>query len=119
MADTPPAGGNEFTPQAEDRQQTTPGSGEVFSLGGIEQQKIGHPDLRKWSRKRARERNRQFLSLASFLLLAAVVMTILVTVVIGQRTWDELSGVTAALLPAVSAVATAALTFYFTKKDGG
>ena len=60
-----------------------------------------------------RENIRGFIALASVGLFAVTVAAILGVVATGLRTWDEMQGVTAAALPAVTALMGSTVGFYF------
>jgi hypothetical protein len=61
----------------------------------------------------AREHTRGRLAVSSFVLLVVTIGVILVVVASGYRTWDQMQGVAASLLPAVLSVVSSTLGFYF------
>ena len=61
----------------------------------------------------AREHTRGRLAVGSLVLLVATVGLLLTVVAVGYRTWDEMQGVTASVLPAVLSVVSSTLGFYF------
>lgn len=61
----------------------------------------------------SREHARGRLAAGSFLLLVVVVSVVLLTVALGGRTWQEMQGVAASVLPAVLGVVSSTLGFYF------
>jgi len=100
-------------------QPDTPGRQIDVPSGGIVVEDVRQPRAKAFSRRKARERNRQLLSVASLLLLSMVVVSILAAVILGLRTWTELSGVTAAILPAVLSLCTASMAYFFSDKRRG
>ena len=65
-----------------------------------------------------RERTRSLLALGALSLLALTICLVAVPIVAGIRTWSELEGMCASLLPALLTVVGSALGFYFgTEKD--
>lgn len=65
-----------------------------------------------------REKTRSVLALGVFFLLVTVVLTILLAVVLGYRSWAELKDVSAFLLPPVVTVVGTVLGFYFGVEKG-
>jgi hypothetical protein len=60
-----------------------------------------------------REQTRGWLAVGSFLLLVATLGLVLAAVAGGLRTWQEMQGVAASVLPAVLGVVSSTLGFYF------
>jgi hypothetical protein len=60
-----------------------------------------------------RERIRGVLAMGALLLLVATIAALLLPVIVGFRTWNQMQGPTAAFLPAVLGVTGSVLTFYF------
>jgi hypothetical protein len=60
-----------------------------------------------------REQTRGWLAVGSFLLLVATLGIVLGAVAGGLRTWQEMQGVAASVLPAVLGVVSSTLGFYF------
>lgn len=73
---------------------------------------------RKFDPRKNRERVRGGLAAAAFGLFALVVLALGYAVIIGHRKWDELEGMTTALLPAVVSVVSSITGFYFGAKSG-
>lgn len=65
----------------------------------------------------AREKTRGVLAGGSFALLTVTVLTTLGVVASGTRTWNEMQGVAASVLPAVLSVVGTTLGFYFGTKS--
>ena len=65
----------------------------------------------------AREKARGFLALGVFFLLVLTVGFILVPIVVGHRTWSQMQGVTASVLPAVIGLTGTVLAFYFASEE--
>lgn len=60
-----------------------------------------------------RENIRGAIALCSVALFAATIAVILLSVAFGGRTWEEMEGVTAAALPAVTTLMGSTVGFYF------
>ena len=73
---------------------------------------------RKYDPRKNRERVRGGLAAAAFTLFAVVVLALGYAVIVGHRKWDELEGMTTALLPAVVSVVSSITGFYFGAKSG-
>lgn len=65
-----------------------------------------------------REKMRGRLALSAFILLVVCIVGILGVVAAGFRTWDQMEGVTASVLPAVLSTVSAILGFYFGSRGG-
>jgi len=64
-----------------------------------------------------REWTRRFLAIGVFLLLVATVGFILVPIILGVRTWNQMQGVAASVLPAVLSISGTVLAFYFATEE--
>jgi Kef-type K+ transport system membrane component KefB len=60
-----------------------------------------------------RELNRTILAIGSFALFAVVVLMILAAVVLLGKSWQDIEPIAAVLLPAVSALTSTTLAFFF------
>jgi hypothetical protein len=61
----------------------------------------------------ARERQRGRLATLGFVLFSIVILMLMVPVIAGLRTWDQVQGLAAAILPTVSSIVSAAVVFYY------
>lgn len=78
---------------------------------------IATPRSEPYNPEPRRENIRGIVALASVALFAATVAVILVVVALGTRTWDDMEGVTAAVLPAVTTLMGSTVGFYFGTQD--
>ena len=67
----------------------------------------------KYNPEPRRENIRGVLALGAFILFTMVIGVILISVAFGHRTWSDMEGVTAAVLPAVTTVVGSTVGFYF------
>lgn len=87
---------------------------EAQEVGEVAQPQAG--DI--YSPAKEREETRSLLAKRSIYILAITILVITVPVAIGVRTWDEMEGVAAAVLPAVLSAVGAVLGFYFGTEKG-
>ncbi|WP_139277912.1 hypothetical protein [Rhodococcus marinonascens] len=98
------------------RQQDEPEpNGNIPDLGGAQKEDVGHllQEGETYDPSRHRENMRGWLAVLAFGLFAALVAFLAMAVVFGWRDWDQLEGVTTALLPVVVGVVGTTTGFYF------
>lgn len=95
--------------------------------GGAEAEELGPPeaDISEpsagdvYNPARDREKTRGALALRVFWLMAVVVTALMASVLSGFRTWDEIQGLAASVLPGVLSVVGTVLGFYFGSEKRG
>lgn len=85
----------------------------IEELGPLEVPEFGLPKRRPFDPAKTQEWVRSCLALGSGLLLILSFMVIAIPVVVGWRSWDEVEGLSTALLPAVLSVTGSVIGFYF------
>ena len=68
---------------------------------------------RRFDPEPRREQMRGWLAVGSFVLLLITVSTIVLVVALGLRSWQEMEGVAASILPSVLSVVGSTVGFYF------
>jgi len=66
-----------------------------------------------WDPRPMREKARLWFAAASLTLFASIVLILTFAVVFGARKWTDLEGLTAAILPTIASIVSAAVVFYY------
>jgi hypothetical protein len=71
------------------------------------------PQTEPFDPTEARERLRGRLAMLGVAIFAGTILLLVVPVIAGWRTWNEIQGLAAAVLPAVSTIVSSAMVFYY------
>lgn len=98
----------------------TPDLPPVEDLGGPGVESVPAPRAgSRYDPEPSRERMRGWLAAGAFGLLSVTVTIILLAVALGARSWDQMHGVAASVLPAVVSVVGVTLGYYFGTRGRG
>ena len=86
-------------------------------LGNPEGDTVYPIATKRFDPARSRETTRGRLAAMSFILFAAMVITLTAAVVGGWRSWAELEGLATSLLPVVVSIVGTTTAFYFATKE--